>query len=72
MISPKSRLANNFFHLPTKEDMIEFYNHGLLIIDYFKKHRGEHFSKRGYSLIGCEIPVELDLQKNIKICTVNV
>ena len=51
--------------LPTKEEMIEFYNHGLLIIDYFKKHRGEYFSKRGYKLIGCEVPIEVELKNNI-------
>ena len=53
--------------LPTKEEMVEFYNHGLLIIDYFKKHRGEYFSKRGYSLVGCEVPIEVDLKNNIQM-----
>ena len=50
----------------TKEQLQEFFQDGCNILDFFKKHRGEHFSKKGYELIGCEVPVELDLQKNLK------
>ena len=50
----------------TQEEMIEFYQDGLTILDWFKKHRGEYFTKRGYKLIGCEIPVDLDISNNVK------
>ena len=50
----------------TREEMVEFYQDGLTILDWFKKHRGEYFSKRGYKLIGCEIPVDLDIANNVK------
>ena len=50
----------------TQEEMVEFYNDGLAILDFFKKRRGEYFSKRGYELIGCEVPVDLDLPNNLK------
>ena len=50
----------------TQEEMIEFYQDGLTILDWFKKHRGEYFAKRGYKLIGCEIPVDLDISNNVK------
>ena len=50
----------------TQDEMIEFYNDGLVILDWFKKHRGEYFSKRGYKLIGCEVPVDLDIANNVK------
>ena len=50
----------------TKEQLQEFFQDGCNILDFFKKHRGEHFSKKGYELIGCEVPVELDLQNNLK------
>jgi len=49
----------------TKEEMIEFYNDGVEILRWFKKHKSDYFSKKGYELIGCEIPLEIDLNKNV-------
>ena len=49
----------------TKEQLKEFFQDGCDILDWFKKHRGEYFSKRGYELIGCEVPVQMELQKNL-------
>ena len=51
----------------TKEQLMEFFDDGANIIDFFKKKRGEYFSKRDWELIGCEIPIEVDLKNNIKI-----
>ena len=49
----------------TKEDINEFFQDGCDIIDFFKKRRADYFSKRGYKLIGCEVPIEVGLKKNI-------
>ena len=49
----------------TKEELMEFFDDGILIIDFFKKRRGEYFSKRDWELIGCEIPIEVDLKNNM-------
>ena len=51
----------------TKEELQEFYEDGLEIIDFFIKKRNMYFNKRDYELIGCEVPIEVDLQKNIKM-----
>ena len=51
----------------SKEEIGEFYQDGVAIIDFFKKKRNEYFSKRGYKLIGCEVPIEVDMKKNIKM-----
>ena len=51
----------------TKEDLNEFFQDGCDILDFFKKRRGEYFSKRGYKLIGCEVPIDVDLKKNVKM-----
>ena len=51
----------------TKEDLIEFLDDGILIIDFFKKRRNQYFSKRDWELIGCEIPIEVDLKNNIQM-----
>tara|TARA_Y100001963_G_C6696478_1_gene407238 strand:+ start:267 stop:1046 length:780 start_codon:yes stop_codon:yes gene_type:complete len=50
----------------TLEELKEFHNDGILIIEYFLKHRAEYFpSRSGWELIGCEVPIELDLKKSI-------
>jgi hypothetical protein len=49
-----------------QHDMEEFYNHGLLILEWFKKKRGMYFSKKGYELVGIEVPVDYDLPNKIK------
>jgi hypothetical protein len=51
----------------TKEELNEFYQDGIQIIDFFRKKRAEYFSKRGYKLIGCEVPISVDLQNNLKM-----
>ena len=51
----------------TQEELKEFFQDGLDILEFFKKRRGEYFSKRGYKLIGCEVPIDVDLKKNIKM-----
>ena len=50
-----------------KEDLQEFFQDGCDIIDFFKKRRADYFSKRGYKLIGCEVPIEVDMKNNIKM-----
>jgi len=51
----------------TKKDLQEFFQDGCDIIDFFKKRRADYFSKRGYKLIGCEVPIDVDMKKNIKM-----
>ena len=48
----------------TKEEMVEFYEDGVQILNFFKRHRGDYFNKKGYSLVGIEIPLQKDLQNN--------
>ena len=44
-------------HFATKEQLIEFTNDGLEIIDFFLRHRQEHFQKHGWKLLGIEMPI---------------
>jgi len=44
-------------NLVTKEQLIEFTNDGLEIIDFFTRYRQEHFHKHGWELVGIEMPV---------------
>ena len=49
-----------------QKDMEEFYSHGLLILEWFKKKRDMYFSKKNYELVGIEVPIEYELPNNIK------
>ena len=51
----------------TKEDINEFFIDGCNILDFLKKRRGDYFQKRQYELIGCEVPIEVMLKKDIKM-----
>ena len=44
-------------HFATKEELVEFTNDGLNIIDFFLRHRQEHFHKHGWKLLGIEMPI---------------
>ena len=49
-----------------QSDMEEFYLHGLLILEWFKKKRANYFSKKGYELVGIEVPINYNLPNDIK------
>lgn len=51
--------ANKGEHFSDAIEMREFYEDGLVILDYFKKKRGTYFSKRKTHLVGCEVPLVL-------------
>lgn len=48
---------NKGIHFSTPSEMREFYNDGLDIINFIKKKKGAYFSKRGWHLVGVEIPL---------------
>ena len=50
----------------TEKDMVEFYMHGVEILKFIRKKRAQYFSKKGYELVGIEVPLEYDLPNNIK------
>ena len=50
----------------SKDEMTEFYNDGLRILDFFKRKRADYFSKKGYELLGIETALNYDLPNNLK------
>jgi len=44
-------------HFSTKFEMNEFYDDGVAIIDWFKRKRGQFFSRKNDELIGIEVPI---------------
>jgi len=54
-------------HFSDAAEMQEFYDEGVLIIDYFKKRRGAYFSKKNTELLGVEIPILCESDDNTNI-----
>jgi|TARA_Y100000310_G_scaffold101208_1_gene99192 hypothetical protein len=52
--------------ISSQEEMQEFYVHGMAIIEWFVKKRGMYFNKKGYELIGIEVPIEYKLPNDIE------
>jgi len=51
----------------TKKEMNEFFQDGVDILHFVKTRRNDYFHKRDYELIGCEVPINFKLQKNIDL-----
>ena len=49
----------------TKEEISEFFQDGVEILNFIKSKRNQYFQKRDYELIGCEVPIDLKLIKNV-------
>ena len=57
---------NSKTHFSSPEELREFHDDGLNIINWFKKHKSDYFSKRDWHLIGCEIPLILTPDQRYK------
>jgi hypothetical protein len=53
----KQYKSNNNTHFSSAEEMREFFEDGVGILNWFRKKRSKYFSKRGWYLVGCEIPI---------------
>jgi hypothetical protein len=65
--SYKAFYEKNKFHFITKDELKEFYEDGLAILDWFKKNKNKYFSKRNYVLLGVEFPITFEVKKNVYI-----
>ena len=48
---------NGGVHFSNKEELLEHYEDGVAILEWFKKHRGRFFTTKNTELIGVEVPV---------------
>jgi RecB family exonuclease len=44
-------------HFSTKFELAEFYQDGVTILDYIKRHRSKYFSAKNEELVGIELPI---------------
>jgi len=50
----------------TKNEINEFFDDGLSIIEWFKKRRNSYFKKQNWELLGCEVPLDVELKNGIR------
>lgn len=50
---------NNKQHFSTPEQLNEFFEDGVNILTFLKKNISKYFGKRGWHLLGCEIPIHI-------------
>jgi hypothetical protein len=55
----KAYKQNKGEHFTDPQTLREFYSDGVEIINYLRKNRRKYFSKRGWWLVGCEVPIVL-------------
>tara|TARA_A100001011_G_C14099871_1_gene752319 strand:- start:50 stop:757 length:708 start_codon:yes stop_codon:yes gene_type:complete len=68
MMNEFTKIKNNQKTLPcTQDEMIEFYQDGMAIIDHFRKHRGKYFMKKNYELVGIELPIFMNIQEGVQL-----
>ena len=58
---------NSGEHFSSREELTEFCNQGIAILEEFRKRRGRYFTKKKTELIGIELPVlaEVDTNPNV-------
>lgn len=61
----QSLAKNGNNHFSTPQELSEFYQDGVAILDYFRKHRAEFFNSKHHELVGIEQPLRVDLINNV-------
>lgn len=56
---------NGNIHFSDVDEMEEHYIDGLETIRYFKRKKEKYFSKKGWFLVGCEIPINYNALPNV-------
>lgn len=59
----KEYANNKNVHFSGPEEMREFFDDGVAILEFIKKRRSEYFSSRGWHLAGIEIPIIISPDK---------
>ena len=60
----KQLKSNKNKHFSTPEELEEFHSDGVEILREFAKQKKKHFTKRGWHLVGCEVPIKVNPHKN--------
>lgn len=55
----KDYKSNKNIHFSNSEEITEFYSDGVEILKFLKKKKNRYFSKKGWYLVGCEVPITI-------------
>jgi hypothetical protein len=61
----KEQFESSKQHFSNPDEMREFYDDGVNILEWFKKHRSQFFTTRNVVLLGIEMPLMVGLTKNL-------
>jgi len=61
----KDLKKNKGVHYSNPDELHEFYTDGVAILEWFKKKKKKYFDKRGWYLVGCEIPIDYQVLPNV-------
>jgi hypothetical protein len=56
---------NKDTHYSSPEELREFFEDGVAILDFLKKRRKQYFGNRGWHLAGIELPIVMNLSNNL-------
>ena len=62
----KDYKSNKNVHFSNSFEMREFFEDGLAILNFVKKKRGGYFGRKGWHLVGCELPILLNPHPEFK------
>lgn len=62
----KTYTKNKNIHFSNASELAEFYDDGMNIIKYIKNKKAKYFSKRGWYLVGVEMPLSLKPNSSIQ------
>lgn len=56
---------NGNTHFSNSQELAEFYNDGVAILTYFRRHRVKFFNSKYHELVGIEEPLNVNLPRNL-------
>ena len=68
MVAEFTKIKESQNVLPcTQDEMMEFYQDGLAILEHFRKYRNKYFMKQNWELVGIEVPILKDVQEGVEM-----
>jgi hypothetical protein len=61
----QEKYEKNKTHISSAAEMREFFEDAKAILEWFRKKRSKYFTNRGYRLLGIEIPLMVNISKNM-------
>ena len=66
MVAEFTKIKESQNVLPcTQDEMMEFYQDGVAILQHFRKYRNKYFMKQNWELVGIEVPILKDVQEGV-------